>query len=218
MSRGVMVIDVVDDADAALGFVPATVGVNATAECASGGDDGGGSGVDVGGLFDDEFEGEAKIASADFIEAESVGVAIDGDPIDAAAVVFVILGDGSGAVPVDEEVFDDFAFGMVADGAFAAMAGDIGRAMDEFGSAAFAKATARRGRREGFGSDSGGGAEDFLGVGERGGAASAEATACRGGCFLFVWSGSGGGFLGWLVGSGDRIDVRGRTGEAGCHV
>lgn len=113
---------------------------------ARGGHDGGGSGSDVAGLFENVLEGEAKIATADFVESDGVSVTIDGHPGDAEAVGGVIasvfgviggvveeVGDGVGAVPVDEEVFDGFAFGMAADGAFAGMAGEVGRVMDEAG-------------------------------------------------------------------------------------
>ena len=135
--------------------VPLAVGVNAGGVGAGGGHDGGGSGSDVAGLFENVLEGEAEVAAANFVESHGVRVTIDGDPGDAEAVggfvasvlgvvgsIVEIVGDGIGAVPMDEEVFDGFAFGMAADAAFAAMAGEVGRVVDEIGPA-FAKATAR---------------------------------------------------------------------------
>ena len=137
------------------GIVPVAGGVDAGGVGAGGGHDGGGSGSDVAGLFENVFEGEAKVASADFVESDGVSVAINGDPGDAQAIggvvagvfggvggVVEIVGDGVGAVPVDEEVFDGVAFRMAADGAFAAVTGEVGRMVDEVGPA-FAKAVAR---------------------------------------------------------------------------
>src|SRR5690348_12154915 len=144
--EGGLVLDDVGDDDLLGGIVPLAVVVEAGGVGAGGGHDGGGSGSDVAGLFENVFEGEAKIAAADFVESDGVSVAIDGDPGDAEAVggvvagvfggvggVVEIVGDGRGAVPVDEEVFDGFAFRMAADGAFAAMTGEVGRMVDEVG-------------------------------------------------------------------------------------
>src|SRR5690348_8167881 len=96
---------------------------------AGGGNDGGRRWSDVASLFDEEFESEAEVAAAGFVESESVSVAVDGGPGD---VVFVEVGigivvggavdeieDGIGAVPVDVEVLDEFAVGVTADLAFA---------------------------------------------------------------------------------------------------
>ena len=90
--------DVGDD-DALGRIVPLAVGVEAGGVGAGGGHDGGGSGSDVAGLFENVLEGEAKIASADFVESDGVSVAIDGDPGDAEAVggfvagVFGVVGE-----------------------------------------------------------------------------------------------------------------------------
>lgn len=144
VEEGLLLDDVGDD-DALGRIVPVAVGVDAGGVGASGGHDGGGSGSDVAGLFKNVLEGEAEVAAADVVEADGVSVTIDGDPGDAEAAgcgfiagVFSVIGgvveevgDGVGAVPVDEEVFDGFAFGMAADGAFAAMAGEVGSMVDE---------------------------------------------------------------------------------------
>src|SRR6185437_520832 len=68
-------------------IVPLAVVVEAGGVGAGGGHDGGGSGSDVAGLFEDVLEGEAEVAAADFVEPEGVSVAINGDPSDAQAVV-----------------------------------------------------------------------------------------------------------------------------------
>jgi len=144
--------DVGDD-DAPGRIVPLAVGVDAGGVGAGGGHDGGGSGSDVAGLFENELEGEAEVAAADFVESEGVSVAVDGDPGDVVfvegGVVIVVggavdeIGDGIGAVPVNEEVLDEFAVGVMADLAFAAVTGERGRMVDEVGSSA-AEATARQ--------------------------------------------------------------------------
>ena len=97
-------------------------------------------------MFDEELEGEAKIAAADFVESESVSVAVDGGPGDVVFVevgIGVVIGgavdeieDGIGAVPVDVKVLDEFAIGMTADLAFAGVAAESGASAKEFWSGA----------------------------------------------------------------------------------
>src|SRR5690348_13345646 len=109
---------------------------------AGGGNDGGRSWSDVASLFDEELEGEAEIAAADFVESESVSVAVDSGPGDVVFVevgIGVVIGsavdeieDGIGAVPVDVEVLDEFAVGVTPDLAFAGVAGESGASAEEF--------------------------------------------------------------------------------------
>ena len=86
--------------DALFGFDPAAVFGDAAQRARRAEDSGEGrSGVD--GVVEQIFEEVAEIAAADSIEAEGVGVAVDGDPVDVVPV-FEMIGDGLRAVPADE--------------------------------------------------------------------------------------------------------------------
>lgn len=80
----------------------------------------------------------AEIAATDLVEAQGVGVAVDGDPVDVVPV-FEMIGDGLRAVPADEKLLDHLAFGMAADGAFATVTLKIGSGAEKFRRAGNAK-------------------------------------------------------------------------------
>ena len=103
-----------------------------------GADDAVGSGSDGLGLFHDEFEGAARTSGALLVEAKGARVTVD----DAAVAKLEFISDGGGALPVEEGLLDDVAFGMAANGAvrfvmieadvarFALFEADIGSASD----------------------------------------------------------------------------------------
>lgn len=116
-------MDVVVDGDAAGRLVPlarireADVGAN-------GGDDSGSGGHDLLGRFDDVFEGWEQIAGANLGEPRGMGMAIEHR---VAGAEIVATHNCVGTVPADEGIINRFAFGMIANGAFAAVAFGIGR-------------------------------------------------------------------------------------------
>ena len=79
-------------------------------------------GLDGVRIFQEQIEDGANIAAAKFVKAGGASVAVHGGPIGQIKEVR----DGLGAVPVDEQLFDGFSFGMAADGALALMALEIG--------------------------------------------------------------------------------------------
>ncbi|HEV2488951.1 MAG TPA: hypothetical protein VGT03_04020 [Candidatus Acidoferrales bacterium] len=103
--------------DARDGLVPphrvAEAGVGA-----NGFDVGRGSELEFFAALENVFDGEEVIAAAPVVEAGGMSVAIE----DAAIVEIEIAGDVVGAAPMDEGFFDGFEIGMMADGAFAAVA------------------------------------------------------------------------------------------------
>jgi len=109
---------------------PASIALDATAEGAGGGDDSGGSGRGVRGVVEDALEDEAEIAAANGVESESVSVAVNRKPGDRFVLIEEFT-DGLRAVPMDEKFLDGLALGMMADGAFAAVAPDIGSPAEE---------------------------------------------------------------------------------------
>ena len=76
-------------------------------------DDAVGSGGDGFGLFHDEFEGAAGTSGAPAVEAEGACMAVD----DAAVGELKFVGDGGRALPVEEGLLDEVAFGMLTNGA-----------------------------------------------------------------------------------------------------
>ena len=77
------------------------------------------------GLFDDQSEGEAKIAAAPRKKIERMGVAVDGE----AFGQFEFSADFGDGVPVEEGFFDGLALRVLADAAAALVMGNIhGRA------------------------------------------------------------------------------------------
>jgi len=70
------------------------------------------------GVHDDAIECGMAIVAAKSHESRGAGVAID----DALVAELKIHGDGVGKVPVKKLLFDVFAFGMAANGAFAGVA------------------------------------------------------------------------------------------------
>jgi len=73
------------------------------------------------GVLEYEFEGLDVMFCAAVVEAGDAGMAAD----DARGDI-ELPGDGAGADPVDEIIFDGVAIGMAADGAFARMTGGRG--------------------------------------------------------------------------------------------
>jgi hypothetical protein len=67
--------------------------------------------------FDEGVEGGVQTLAALEEQAGGAGVTVDG----AVVVEFVVLSELPGGAPVDEFLFDGFAFGMVADDAAAAV-------------------------------------------------------------------------------------------------
>ncbi len=97
-------------------FGPAAVAVDA-AVGAHGAEDGvAGEGYVVDG-FDEGVEGGVQTLAALEEKAGGAGVTVDG----AVVAEFVILRELPGGAPVDEFLFDGFAFGVVADDAAAAV-------------------------------------------------------------------------------------------------
>lgn len=91
------VADDVGDDDALGRLGPLAILADARAEGAGSDEDAGRRGGGGSGLIENVFEHEAKIAAADFIESEGIGVTVDGNPGDGLVVFFVVPGDGFGA-------------------------------------------------------------------------------------------------------------------------
>ena len=108
------------DDDVLHGLVPDAAGVNDGAGADSV-EDGLGAGVDALGVLDDVGAGDAHISDAAAVEAGGASVAIDG----AAIGKSVVGGDGGAGAPVEEVVFDLEAVCVVADDAFAGVAGEL---------------------------------------------------------------------------------------------
>jgi hypothetical protein len=68
--------------------------------------------------LEDVFDGEEIIAAAPLEEARGVSVTVK----NASVLELEVAGDSARTVPVEEFFLDGFAFGMMADGTFAAMA------------------------------------------------------------------------------------------------
>jgi hypothetical protein len=84
---------------------------------ADGSDDGVSARLALDAALDDAVQCEAKIFAAQGKESEGVGVAIKGRLRDVE-----FASDGEGSAPLEEVSFDQFAFGVAADLAFAAVA------------------------------------------------------------------------------------------------
>lgn len=89
---------------------------------ADGGDDGAGGGADGFGLLDEVFEGGAERGAALGAKAGGVGVAVN----DGLVGDFVFAGDFLGAEPAEVILVDEFAILVMANRAFAGVAGDAG--------------------------------------------------------------------------------------------
>ena len=98
-------------------FGPAAVAVDA-AVGAHGAEDGVAGECYVVDRFDEGIEGGVQTFAALEEQAGGAGVAVDG----AIVVELVVLREFPGGAPVDEFLFDGFAFGVVADDAAAAVA------------------------------------------------------------------------------------------------
>jgi len=131
----------VRDNDAAGGFGPAAIFVEA-AVGADGADDVVGGCLDGLGLLNNQVEGMLRSRGALFEEAEGAGMAPDGSAV--AELVFV--GNHRGADPMEEVLLDCLAIGMAANSAADSMvievrlaagapvgeaAGSIGRGLHE---------------------------------------------------------------------------------------
>ena len=111
------IVDMIIVLDAGDGFGPAD-GVAEAGVGANGFNVRRGSEFDVVAAFEDVLDGEEIVAAALLIKAGGVSVAIENATI--AEIEFV--DDVDGVVPVEEFFLDGFAFGMMTDGAFAAVA------------------------------------------------------------------------------------------------
>ena len=120
-------VPVLDDV-AADGGRPLALVVDLGVE-ADGGDDGAGGGADGFGLLDEVFEGGAKAGAALGAKAGGVGVAVNGGMM--GDLVFV--GDFFGAEPAEVVLVNEFAVGVMANRAFAGVAGDVGASGASFG-------------------------------------------------------------------------------------
>ena len=98
-------------------FGPAAVAVDAAVGAHGAKDRVAGEGYVVDG-FDEGVEGGVQTFAALQEQAGGAGVAVDG----AVVVELVVLRELPGGAPVDEFLFDGFAFGVVADDAAAAVA------------------------------------------------------------------------------------------------
>jgi len=96
---------------------------------ADSGDDGAGSGADGFGLLDEVFEGGAKAGAALGAKAGGVGVTVNGGMMGD----FVFVGDFLGAEPAEVVLVNEFAVGVMANRAFAGVAGDVGASGASFG-------------------------------------------------------------------------------------
>lgn len=106
----------------ACGLEPVSVFVEVGVD-AGGADDGvGGFEGNVFVVFEHAFEDAAEFAAPPGEEAGAMGVAVDRGAIGE----FVFSGYQLWAAPADEVAFDCVAFGMLADGAAAGVAGEIG--------------------------------------------------------------------------------------------
>lgn len=88
---------------------------------ADGGDDGAGGGADGFGLLDEVFEGGAERGAALGAKAGGVGVAVN----DGMMGDFVFVGDFLGAEPAEVILVNELAVGVMANGAFAGVSGDV---------------------------------------------------------------------------------------------
>ena len=98
-------------------FGPAAVAVDAAVGAHGAEDRVAGEGYVIDG-FDEGVEGGVQTFAALEEQADGAGVAVDG----AVVIEFVVLRELPGGAPVDEFLFDGFAFGVVADDAAAAVA------------------------------------------------------------------------------------------------
>ena len=97
-------------------FGPAAVAVDAAVGAHGAKDRVAGKGYVIDG-FDEGVEGGMEAFAALQEEAGGAGVAVDG----AIVAELVVVSEPRGGAPVDEFLFDGFAFGMVADDAAAAV-------------------------------------------------------------------------------------------------
>ena len=97
-------------------FGPAAVAVDAAVGAHGAEDRVAGEGYVVDG-FDEGVEGGVQTFAALEKQADGTGVTVDG----AIVGELVVLGELPGGAPVDEFLFDSFAFGVVADDAAAAV-------------------------------------------------------------------------------------------------
>lgn len=81
--------------------------------CADGANDAVGGGGNAFSLLHEEFEAAAGAGGALAVETEGARVAVD----DAAVGELEVVGDGGGALPVEECLVDGVAFRVAADGA-----------------------------------------------------------------------------------------------------
>jgi hypothetical protein len=88
---------------------------------ADGGDDGAGGGADGFGLLDEVFEGGAKAGAALGAKAGGVGVSVN----DGLMGDSVLAGDFLGAEPAEVVLIDEFAVFVMANRAFAGVAGPV---------------------------------------------------------------------------------------------
>src|SRR6202007_539920 len=98
-------------------FGPAAVAVDAAVGAHGAEDRVAGEGYVVNG-FDEGVEGGVQTFAALEEKAGGAGVAVDG----AVVIEFVVLRELPGGAPMDEFLFDGFAFGVVADDTAAAVA------------------------------------------------------------------------------------------------
>ena len=117
--------------DALFRLDPAAV-FGETAQGAGRGDNSSEGGNGVGGFVEDVLKNVVEIAATNLVEAESIGVTIDGDPVD-FVVVAEEISDGLRTVPVDEHLLDHLALGVTADGALATVTREIRSGTKEFG-------------------------------------------------------------------------------------
>ena len=115
------IVDMIIVLDAGDGFGPAD-GVAEAGVGANGFYIRRGSEFDVVAGFEDVFDGEEVISATLLIEASGVSMAIENATV--AEIEFV--DDVDRVVPVEEFFLDGFAFGMMADGTFAAVAFERG--------------------------------------------------------------------------------------------
>lgn len=120
-------VPVLDDV-AADGRGPLALVVDLGVE-ADGGDDGAGGGADGFGLLDEVFEGGAERGAALGAKAGGVGVSVN----DGLMGDRVLAGDFLGAEPAEVVLVNEFAVGVMANRAFAGVAGDVGASGASFG-------------------------------------------------------------------------------------
>ena len=120
-------VPVLDDV-AANGRGPLALVVDLGVE-ADGGDDGASGGADAFGLLDEVFEGGAQRGAALGAKAGGVDVAVNHGVMGN----FVFVGDFFGAEPAEVVLVNEFAVGVMANRAFAGVAGDVGASGASFG-------------------------------------------------------------------------------------